>query len=73
MALRLSKVYSFLLAYSSFMIYQVRINGTKQKDITYTIHLYFDDGLSLRNIPKALSSLFTKEVIYCNKRLDSKI
>jgi putative transposase len=35
------------------MIYQKR-NRTKQKDIAYALHLYFD-GLSLRNTSKALS------------------
>jgi len=36
------------------MIYQKR-NRTKQKDIVYALHLYFN-GLSLRNTSKALSS-----------------
>ena len=35
------------------MIYQKR-NRTKQKDIVYALHLYFD-GLSLRNTSKALA------------------
>src|SRR6478609_10734023 len=35
------------------MIYQKR-NRTKQKDIVYALHLYFN-GLSLRNTSKALS------------------
>jgi putative transposase len=35
------------------MICQKR-NRTKQKDIAYALHLYFD-GLSLRNTSKALS------------------
>jgi hypothetical protein len=34
------------------MIYQKRIR-TKQKDIAYALHLYFN-GLSLRNAAKAL-------------------
>ena len=35
------------------MIYKTR-NRTNLKDITYTLHLYFN-GLSLRNASKALS------------------
>ena len=42
-----------VLACLYFMIFQTR-NGTKQKDIAYALHLFFD-GLSLRNTSKALS------------------